>query len=299
MTKHKSTSIVVSRQPALLNPSDFPEVTPLEQPALRGFIRGVISQSDPLFVAIDVVMWIKDEDYDTAKKSLAYYRSLMKKDETQLYQTLVQLKALGQDGKMRMTDLLNEEQVNRLIIELPGKKASFLKDMIARLAASRQRQLRDARFNALPDREKKYVREQMARGVDQADAMATIPERMEGIDTLAMLMAEVQKKIDHPEYWDVVNAEYIALFQTRAHELRTLLQTKSIRDALPPVQLSLIKSAELMVLEVVKQADKMTMKELLEAVDEIVSPMGVILRRASERLGVHHVTGRPLLKAGN
>lgn len=298
-TGHKSTSIAVSRQPALLNPSDFPEVAPMDQPALRGFIRGNASPTDPIYVAIDVIMWAKDEDYETAKQSIQYYKRLVKDDGSQLLENLHRLKVMGQDGRMRVTDVVTRKQVLRLIQDIPGKKSNVLKDWLAELGDRELQAQQDAAFNALPSREKKYVREQLKHGVDQSSALATIPDRVEGIDVINLLKDEIKRKVADPRYWEVFNAEYMAIFDLRADEIRQLLHTKSIRDALPPTQMSIVKSSELMLLDVLKQASRMDMSDLLEAIDEIMTPMGKILRNASRLAGVHHVTGRPLLKAGD
>lgn len=293
-----SVVTIQSRQPALLNPSDFPEVTPLDQPALRGFIRGIVTLEKQQYVAIDVIMWAKDEDYETAKQSLKNYKRALKNDESQLVQNLHQLKAMSDDGKMYKVDVLTRKQVLRLIQEIPGKKSNDIKDWLAELGDREFQAKQDAEFNALPAREKKYVREQLRHGIDQSSALATIPDRVEGIDVINLLKDEIKRKVADPRYWEVFNAEYMAIFDLRADEIRQLLHTKSIRDALPQTQMSIVKSSELMLLDVLRQAPHMDMPDLLEAIDEIMTPMGRILRNASRLAGVHHVTGRPLLQAG-
>lgn len=286
-----------NRQLALLNPSDFPEVTPLDQPALRGFIRGMVTPDKQSYVAIDVIMWAKDVDYETAKQSLKDYKKAMKRDGSQLGEKFHQLKAMSDDGKMYKVDVLSEQQVLRIIQEIPGRKSSVLKDWLAQVGAERLQQMRNAQYNALPAREKKYVREQLKHGVDQPSALSTIPDRVEGIDVINLLKDEIKRKVPDPRYWEVFNAEYMSIFDLRADEIRELLHTKSIRDALPPTQMSIIKSSELLLLDVLTQARGMSMSDLLEAIDEIMTPMGKILRNASRLAGVHHVTGKPLLAA--
>jgi len=144
---------------------------------------------------------------------------------------------------------------------------------------------------------RRYLTAQLNRGETVENALEALPQRIEAVDVFKLLTDEIKLKIANPQYGKVINAEYWSMFHAKADELRKLLNSDSIRDALPPAQLALIKSAELMIREVVKHADNMTMQDLLDAIDEIVTPMGAILLNASRLAGVHHITGRPLLQA--
>lgn len=145
---------------------------------------------------------------------------------------------------------------------------------------------------------RQYLAAQIERGETIDSALRSLPDRIESIDVFKLLTNEIQKKIADPRYGQFVNAEYWAMFRAKADELQDMLNSKSIRDALPATQLQLIKSAELMIRDLVQQSDGMSMRDLLDAVEEIVAPMGAILRKACERAGVHHVTGKPLLTGG-
>lgn len=144
---------------------------------------------------------------------------------------------------------------------------------------------------------RRYLTAQLNRGETVENALDALPQRIEAVDVFKLLTDEIKLKITNPQYGKVINAEYWSMFHAKADELRKLLSSDSIRDALPPAQLALIKSAELMIREVVKNAEHMTMQDLLDAIDEIVTPMGAILLNASRLAGVHHVTGKPLLTA--
>lgn len=142
---------------------------------------------------------------------------------------------------------------------------------------------------------RRYVTEQLRRGETADVALANLPQRLEAVDAFKLLTDEIKRNVINPKYGQFVNAEYKAMFSATADELRKMLESKSIRDALPPVQLDAIRSAEGMIRMIVMNATGMTMQSLLEAVDEIVLPMGALLLKASNLAGVHHVTGRPLL----
>lgn len=145
---------------------------------------------------------------------------------------------------------------------------------------------------------RRYVTEQLKRGETVESALAALPQRIEAVDVFKLLTDEIKRNVVNPQYGQFVNAEYMAMFKATANELRTMLDSKSIRDSLPSVQLAAIKSAEGMIRILVNNSNGMTMQDLLDAVDEIVTPMGALLLKVSQRAGVHHVTGRPLIGGG-
>jgi len=67
----------------------------------------------------------------------------LEKEGSQLYENIVQLKLLAPDGKMRLTDVANTEQLFRLIQSIPSPKAEPFKLWIAQVAKERLDQLQD------------------------------------------------------------------------------------------------------------------------------------------------------------
>lgn len=126
---------------------DMPRPAPLTEKPRSGYIRATTSTGKLLLCAIDVVMWAKDEGYETAQKSWENAKAAMRKDETQLPYNLGQLKAKASDGKMRETDFVDQEQFYRLALDLPGKKTAAFKDaaafMMAQVATQAQRANQD------------------------------------------------------------------------------------------------------------------------------------------------------------
>jgi len=55
----------------------------------------------------------------------------LEKEGSQLYENIVQLKMLATDGKMRLTDVADTEQILRLIQSIPSKKAEPFKMWLA------------------------------------------------------------------------------------------------------------------------------------------------------------------------
>ena len=67
----------------------------------------------------------------------------LEKEGSQLYENIVQLKMPATDGKMRLTDVANTEQLFRLIQSIPSPKAEPFKLWLAQVAKERLDQLQD------------------------------------------------------------------------------------------------------------------------------------------------------------
>jgi hypothetical protein len=114
---------------------DMPRPAPLTEKPRSGYIRVSTATGKLLLCAIDVVMWVKDEGYETARMSWADAKRLRNSESDQPLGSFQQLKAKAPDGKMRETDLIDQEQFYRLAFDLPGKKAARFKDAAAYMMA--------------------------------------------------------------------------------------------------------------------------------------------------------------------
>ena len=93
------------------------------------------------FSVIDVVEVLTDSD-----RSRKYWNDLKKKLKTEgseLSEKIGQLKMKSPDGKMRLTDVANTDQLFRLIQSIPSPKAEPFKLWIAQVAKERLDQMQD------------------------------------------------------------------------------------------------------------------------------------------------------------
>jgi prophage antirepressor-like protein len=93
------------------------------------------------FSVVDVVGALTESE-----NSRRYWSDLkikLQKEGSQLYANIVQLKLPAPDGKMRLTDVANTEQLFRLIQSIPSPKAEPFKLWIAQVAKERLEQLQD------------------------------------------------------------------------------------------------------------------------------------------------------------
>lgn len=115
----------------------------------------------------------------------------------------------------------------------------------------------------------------------------------------ALLFAIIADIVDNPEYGNIKGAEYRYLFGMVAEDLKTALGSKNVRESLPDRQLLAFTLAETTLRDILKNQKSMTNQQLLDAVRMTFAPIGQYLRGVSDMMGVHHVTGQPLIQSKN
>ena len=93
------------------------------------------------FSIVDVVAILSE-----SKDSQAYWRKLKQRLKQEGNETVTNchgLKLAAADGKMRMTDVADSEQLFRLIQSIPSPKAEPFKQWMAQVAAQRLDQMAD------------------------------------------------------------------------------------------------------------------------------------------------------------
>ena len=86
------------------------------------------------FSIIDVVFVLANsKDYLTARKYWNKLKQRLKKEENETVTNCHQLKLKASDGKMRLTDVANTEQLLRLIQSIPSPNAEPFKVWLAKV----------------------------------------------------------------------------------------------------------------------------------------------------------------------
>ena len=106
-------------------------------------IRSVWNDDDEkwYFSVIDVIQALTESD--RPRKYWSDLKSKLNKEGSQLSEKIGQLKMLAEDGKMRITDIADTEQLFRLIQSIPSKKAEPFKLWIAKVARERIDEIED------------------------------------------------------------------------------------------------------------------------------------------------------------
>lgn len=86
---------------------------------------------------VDIVSVLTDNEYQTARNYWKVLKNRLRKEGNETVTNCNQLKLLSQDGKNRMTDVVDIEGMFRLIESIPSKKAEPIKLWLARLGKER------------------------------------------------------------------------------------------------------------------------------------------------------------------
>ena len=89
------------------------------------------------FSVVDVVAVLTDNDYQKSRNYWKWLKNKLKEEGSELVSNTNQLKMQANDGKMRDTDVMDTEQVLRLIQSIPSKKAEPFKLWLARVGKER------------------------------------------------------------------------------------------------------------------------------------------------------------------
>ena len=89
------------------------------------------------FSVVDVVAVLTDNDYQAGRKYWKTLKMRLNKEGSELVTNCYQLKMKSVDGKYYNTDVMNTEQVLRLIQSIPSKKAEPFKLWLAQVGKER------------------------------------------------------------------------------------------------------------------------------------------------------------------
>ena len=96
------------------------------------------SDEEKFYISVvDIVSVLTDNEYQTARNYWKVLKNRLKKEGNETVTNCNQLKLLSQDGKNRMTDVVDIEGMFRIIESIPSKKAEPIKLWLARLGKDR------------------------------------------------------------------------------------------------------------------------------------------------------------------
>lgn len=219
------------------------------------------------FSIVDVVgILAESKDYQTARKYWNKLKQRLKEEGFEPVTNCHQLKMCATDGKMRLTDVADTEQLFRIIQSIPSPKAESFKQWMAQVASLRLEQMQDPEMSieqAIAD----YKR------LEYSDQW--INRRVKSIEVRKELTDEwnrsgVKDNIEYASLTDIITREWSGM-TTKQYKHHKGLKKESLRDNMTNVELALNMLAEASTTEISKQ--KKPMKELSpEEQDEIVNP---------------------------
>ncbi len=89
------------------------------------------------FSVVDIVGALTDSEYQQARNYWKWLKNKLNEEGSELVSNTNQLKMEASDGKMRLTDVADVEQIFRLIQSIPSKKAEPFKLWLAKVGKER------------------------------------------------------------------------------------------------------------------------------------------------------------------
>ena len=239
------------------------------------------------FSVVDVVAVLTDQP--DARHASTYWAVLKKRlnneGADQLLTNCKQLKMTASDGRKRLTDVADAEQLLRIIQSIPSPKAEPFKLWLAQVGRERIEETIDPELTidrALETYLKKgYSRE-------------WINQRLQAIQVRKELTDEwdargVQKGVEYAILTDEISRAWSGM-STRQYKNLKGLKKENLRDNMTTLELVLNMLAEATTTEISKQKAPSTFSENMAVAREGVEAAGIARRAVEERTGVPVIT---------
>ena len=202
------------------------------------------------FSIVDVVSVLTDSDYQAARKYWKVLKGRLSKEGNETVTNCYQLKMKASDGKMRLTDVADTEQLFRLIQSIPSPKAEPFKQWMAQVASQRIDQMQDPELSidqAIID----YKR------LGYSDAW--INQRIKSIEVRKELTDEwkrtgVKEGLEYASLTDIITREWSG-FTTKQYKHFKGLKKENLRDNMTNLEIAFNILAEASATELSKQRD--------------------------------------------
>lgn len=205
------------------------------------------SEQEKWYFSIVDIVAILTESVDPS----AYWRKLkqrLKKEGNETVTSCHAFKMLSADGKMRLTDVADQEQMFRLIQSIPSSKAEPFKIWMAQVASQRIDQMQD------PDLS---IEQAVADYKRLGYSDKWINNRIKGIEVRKELTDEweragVKQGQQYASLTDIITREWSGM-TTRQYKQHKGLKKENLRDNMTNVELALNMLAEASTAEISKQ----------------------------------------------
>ena len=241
------------------------------------------------FSVVDVVAVLTDQP--DARHASTYWAVLKKRLNNegagQLLTNCKQLKMTASDGRKRLTDVADTEQILRIIQSIPSPKAEPFKLWLAQVGRERIEETIDPELTierALVTYLKKgYTRE-------------WINQRLQAIQVRKELTDEwdargVQKGVEYAILTDEISRAWSGM-STRQYKNLKGLKKENLRDNMTTLELVLNMLAEATTTEISKQKSPGTFSENLAVAREGGEAAGIARKAVEERTGVPVITAK-------
>jgi len=230
------------------------------------------------FSIVDVVAILTD-----SSNPQTYWRVLKKRLKEEGNETVTNCNALklkAADGKMRLTDVADTEQLFRLIQSIPSPKAEPFKQWMAEVASTRIDQLQDPELSI-----EQAIADYRRLGYSEA----WINQRIKSIEVRKELTDEwkrtgVKEGIEYATLTDIITQQWSG-FTTKEYKQYKGLKKENLRDNMTNLEMAFNILAEASTTELSKQRDPQGMEEQKKVAKEGGSVAKVARKQLETQLG--------------
>lgn len=240
------------------------------------------------FSVVDVVGVLTDSpDYNTGRKYWNKLKQRLKEEGSELVTNCHQLKMTAADGKKRLTDMADTEQLLRIIQSIPSPKAEPFKLWLARVGRERIEETIDPELT---------IERALATYLKKGYTREWINQRLQAIQVRKELTDEwdargVKRGVEYAILTDEISRAWSGM-STRQYKNLKGLKKENLRDNMTTLELILNMLAEAATTEISRQREPETFEENMAVAREGGEVAGIARQAAEERTGVPVVTSR-------
>ena len=203
------------------------------------------------FAIVDVVAVLTEQDdYLKSRKYWNKLKQRLKEEGNETVTNCHQFKLQAADGKMRLTDVADTEQLFRLIQSIPSPKAEPFKIWMSQVASTRLEQMQDPELS---------IEQAMLDYKRLGYSDSWINQRLKSIEIRKELTDEwnrtgVTENYQYATLTDIITKEWSG-FKTKEYKQFKGLKKESLRDNMTNVELALNILAEASTTEISKEKD--------------------------------------------
>ena len=233
------------------------------------------------FSIIDTIEVLTDsKDYTTARKYWNKLKQRLKEEGNETVTNCHQFKMRALDGKMRLTDVADTEQLFRLIQSIPSPKAEPFKQWMAHVASVRIDQMQDPELS---------IEQAMVDYKRLGYSDAWINQRLKSIEVRKELTDEwkrtgVKEGVEFATLTDIITREWSDM-RTKEYKQLKGLKKENLRDNMTNIEFALNILAEASTSEISKQKNPSGFKQNVTIAKEGGSVAKVARKQLEEKLG--------------
>lgn len=244
-------------------------------------------EQEKYFISIVDLVGVLTES-DRPRKYWSDLKSKLKQEGNEVSEKIGQLKLKSQDGKYRLTDVCDIEEMFRIIESIPSKNAEPVKQWLAKLGSERIDEVFDPSISA-----QRSIDLYRAKGYDEE----WIAKRLKGIQDRYKL-TDVWKDggiTEHKEYAILTNEIYKEWSGMKASEYKAYkgLRKESLRDNMTDLEVALTDLGEIATRELAKEHRPQGLEQ-----NKIIAQMGGSAAKAA-RDNIEKNLGKSVISKDN